>query len=103
MVSPPARNCTSVQSTPASASAARAATTPYSTKLRPHLPHGCIPTPATTTSLTSTTPPATLERCRLRRRSRDAPRHRLPLVDEVVIVVVAEQLLDDELDLLTDG
>ena len=27
-----------------------AAATPYSTKLRPHLPHGCMPTPSTATS-----------------------------------------------------
>ena len=36
--------------TSASASAARAAWTPYSTKGRPHLPHGCMPTPRTATS-----------------------------------------------------
>ena len=30
---------------PASASAARAATTPYSVKSLPHLPHGCMPAP----------------------------------------------------------
>src|SRR3954469_2429465 len=68
----------SLHSTPASASAACAATTPYSTKLRPHLPHGCMPTPATTTSVID----------------------RLPLPHDVVVLVVTEQVLDDELRLL---
>src|SRR3954447_4926298 len=87
------------QATPASARAARAATTPYSTKLRPHLPHGCMPTPATTTSVTSTTPPATHARSRLRRPSRCGS-YRLPLPHDVVVLVVTEQILDDELHLL---
>src|SRR3954447_17584629 len=78
--------------TPASASAARAATTPYSTKLRPHLPHGCMPTPATTTSLICA-PPARPSRC---------CSDRLPLPHDVVVLIVAEQVLDDELDLLPD-
>src|SRR4051812_43920163 len=51
MVSAPATYCTSAQSRPASASATRAACTPYSTKLRPHLPHGCMPAPSTATRL----------------------------------------------------
>src|SRR5882724_904327 len=50
MVSAPDTNWMSGQATPASASAARAATNPYSTKLRPHLPHGCMPAPSTATS-----------------------------------------------------
>src|SRR5580692_9168496 len=45
MVSAPATSWICRQSRPASASAARAATTPYSVKSRPHLPHGCIPAP----------------------------------------------------------
>src|SRR5689334_16176467 len=63
---------------PASASAARAASTPYSAKLRPHLPHSVMPTPATTAS------PAI-----------DGP----PLPHHVLVVVVGEQRLDHELDL----
>src|SRR5437588_1913860 len=70
-------NCTSCQSTPASASAARAAWTPYSTKLRPHLPHGCIPAPRTATSLLNG----------------------LPLPDQRLAVDVR---LDRWLDLITD-
>ena len=45
MVSAPATNWICRQSRPASASAARAATTPYSVKSLPHLPQGCIPAP----------------------------------------------------------
>src|SRR5437588_10738232 len=45
MVSAPATSWIWRQSRPASASAARAATTPYSVKSRPHLPHGCMPAP----------------------------------------------------------
>src|SRR6267154_670842 len=41
MVSAPATYWMSGQVSPASASAARAAARPYSTKLRPHLPPGC--------------------------------------------------------------
>src|SRR5262245_17865995 len=50
MVSAPATNWTCFHSRPASSSAARAAATPYSTKLRPHLPQGCMPTPRIATS-----------------------------------------------------
>ena len=50
MVSAPATNWMSCHARPASASAARAATMPYSVKSRPHLPHGCMPTPRTTRS-----------------------------------------------------
>src|SRR5919198_5446998 len=84
MVSPAATNWTSVQPRPASPSAASAACTPYSTKLRPHFPHGCMPTPRTATS-----------RSRIRRRSLD----RLPLPDHVLIVVVLEQRAQRELHL----
>src|SRR4029450_692924 len=77
MVLPAARKPTSRHASPASASAARAATTPYSTKLRPHLPHGCIPAPRITTSLTSA--------------------HHLPLPHGVDGVVVLVERLDDEL------
>src|SRR5205085_11734218 len=70
-------NCTSCQSTPASASAARAACTPYSTKLRPHLPQGCMPAPRTATSLLNG----------------------LPLPDQRLAVDV---LLNRQLNLITD-
>src|SRR5271154_6721200 len=55
MVSAPETNWTSVQATPASARASRAAASPYSTKLRPHLPQGCMPAPSTATLLSSGT------------------------------------------------
>src|SRR5688572_17699644 len=58
---------------PASARASRAASTPYSTKLRPHLPHGVMPTPATIASPIA---------------------GHLPLPHELVL----EEGLDDELD-----
>src|SRR5690606_23632345 len=53
IVSAPATYCTSDHASPASASAALAAANPYSTKFRPHLPHGCIPAPSTATSLSN--------------------------------------------------
>ena len=56
----PATKPTSVQATPASSSAARAAATPYSTKLRPHLPQGCMPTPSTATCSTAISSPPSL-------------------------------------------
>src|SRR3954464_2472440 len=71
----------SLHSTPASANAARAATTPYSTKFRPHLPHGCIPAPRITTSLAFGLTSA----------------HHLPLPHRVDGVVVLVERLDDEL------
>src|SRR3954470_22536876 len=58
-----------------------------------------MPTPATTTSVTSTTPPATHARSRLRRPSRCGS-YRLPLPHDVVVLVVTEQILDDQLHLL---
>src|SRR5215216_5281274 len=61
MVSAPDTSWTSVHWRPASASAACAACTPYSTKLRPHLPQGCMPTPRTATSPTVISP--SLARC----------------------------------------
>src|ERR1700722_14116615 len=53
MVSAPDTKPTSRHSSPASARAALAAVRPYSTKLRPHLPQGCMPTPRTATFLSS--------------------------------------------------
>src|SRR5437016_12599131 len=116
MVSAPETNCTSVHARPASASASRAAATPYSTKLRPHLPHGCMPTPRTAMSLSLIGSPclvprpvhrsATLElRSSLRSASgqRGARSCRLPLPDEVRVVVVLVEGLEHELDLLPDA
>src|ERR1700756_5491630 len=77
MVAAPETNCTSRQLTPASAKAARAACTPYSTKLRPHLPQGCMPAPRTATSLLN----------------------RLPLPDQRLAVDVR---LDRQLNLVAD-
>src|ERR1700681_709166 len=87
MVSAPETKPTSVHDTPASARAARAAASPYSTKLRPHLPHGCMPTPSTAT---------------LRSSGTRAPRsgvHRAPLPHQVLVVVVLVEHVHDELDL----
>src|SRR5580704_1896647 len=53
MVSAPDTYCTSVQGSPASERASPAAANPYSTKLRPHLPQGCMPAPSTATRLSS--------------------------------------------------
>src|SRR5947209_8100695 len=80
---------------PASSSAAWAATMPYSTKLRPHLPQGCMPAPriATSRALMSPAP----------RRSGGALSRsccRPPLPDEVLVVIVLVQRAEDELDLL---
>src|SRR5680860_203091 len=82
MVSAPETKSTSIHSIPASASASRAAATPYSTKLRPHFPHGCMPTPSTTTSLMV------------------APVGWPPLPHDVLVVVILIQLAQLELDLV---
>src|SRR3954463_3979052 len=76
---------------------------PYSTKLRPHLPHGCMPTPATTTSALIRPPPRPPPNngAGYRRRS-CAGSDRAPLPDDVFAVGVTEQLFDHELDLLSD-
>src|SRR5688572_15645699 len=79
MVSPPATSCTSRHANPASASAVRAACKPYSTKLRPHLPHGCMPTPRTATGFMAV--PSS---------------HRPPLPHDVLVVVVLEKSVDDQ-------
>src|SRR5271154_5790902 len=96
MVSAPDTNWMSSQLTPASASAARAATNPYSTKLRPHLPHGCIPTPKTATRWSSliVPPPSPL--------GPTGGRHRPPLPYEVLVFVVLVEDVQDELDLGAD-
>ena len=60
--------------TPASASAACAATTPYSTKLRPHLPHGCMPAPRMAMSCSLTACSSVPQWC--------------PLPDDVLVLVV---------------
>src|SRR5205809_7808271 len=81
-------NWTSRHSTPASCSASRAATNPYSTKFRPHFPHGCMPTPRTATSCSPIGP-----------RSLD----RLPLPDDVLRVVVLEQRAQPPPDRVADS
>src|SRR5579872_297562 len=88
MVSAPDTNCTSRHSSPASASAPRAAAIPYSTKLRPHLPHGCMPTPSTATRPVSATP--------VTPRGRG---NRAPLPHQVLVVVVLVQHVGDEVRL----
>src|SRR5205085_431919 len=81
IVSAPDTSWMSDQATPASSSASRAAASPYSTKLRPHFPHGCIPAPRTAMGSVIGGP---------------------PLPDEVLVVVVLEQRVDDELDVHPD-
>src|SRR5207245_8663981 len=114
MVSAPDTNCTSVHASPASASASRAAATPYSTKLRPHLPHGCMPTPRTATSCSLIGAPSKgwcdqsvhidERRSSLRSASgrRGARSYRLPLPDDVRGLVVLVEGLEHELDLMSD-
>src|SRR5579862_7364435 len=89
--------------TPASARAASAAATPYSTKLRPHLPHGCIPTPRTATSVliarSSRLTWRVLSAVRSTRSLR-APSDRLPLPHQVFVLVVLVERAHDELDLV---
>src|SRR5580658_7777152 len=93
MVSAPETNPTSRHSSPASARAARAAVSPYSTKLRPHLPQGCMPTPRTATFLSSATGI-----------SRGVvERHRSPFPDEVLVIFVLVEDIGDEFDLGADG
>src|SRR5271154_5080230 len=91
MVSAPETNWTSVQATPASARASRAAASPYSTKLRPHLPQGCMPTPSTATLRSSGT-------CAPR-----SGRHRPPFPHQVLVFVVLVQHAHHELALGADG
>src|SRR5579872_6086094 len=91
MVSAPETNWMSRQVRPASSRASRAAATPYSTKLRPHLPQGCMPTPRTATG-------SGIGRCPALGR-----RQRLPLPDQVFVVVVLVEGVEDELGLVADG
>src|SRR5580658_8282256 len=93
MVSAPETNWTSDQARPASARAARAAVSPYSTKLRPHLPQGCMPTPRTATFLSSAT---VVSRMMVGRQG-------APFPDQVLVVVVFVKDAGDELDLGADG
>src|SRR2546421_2508861 len=81
MVSAPETNWTSLHCRPASPRAARAALVPYSTKLRPHLPHGCMPTPSIAT-------------CR-----RSSGTGRPPLPDEVLALVVLVERPERQLHL----
>src|ERR1700728_4994402 len=89
MVSAPATYWTSVQATPAWRRASPAAASPYSTKLRPHLPHGCIPAP-------STAPRWASGMCGLR-----SPWP--PLPDQVLVLVVLVEGAEDQLDLVAHG
>src|SRR5271169_2136629 len=93
MVSAPETNWTSRQARPASASAARAAVSPYSTKLRPHLPHGCMPTPRTATFLSSA-----MSVSRVVGGCQGAP-----FPDQILVVVVLVEDVGDELHLGADG
>src|SRR5579863_8891864 len=85
MVSAPETNWMSRQDSPASSRAWRAAASPYSTKLRPHLPQGCMPTPRTATC------------------SGTGRLHRPPLPHEVLVLVVLVEGVEDELHLVADG
>src|ERR1700692_2055033 len=91
MVSAPETNWTSVHDTRASRMASRAAASPYSTKLRPHLPQGCMPTPRTATLRSSGT------------RAPRSGRHGPPFPHQVLVVVILVEHVDDELDLGADG
>src|SRR5579872_2904588 len=93
MVSAPDTNCTSCQARPASARAARAAVSPYSTKLRPHLPHGCMPTPRTATFLSSAM-------CISRS---VAGGQGAPFPHQVLVVVIFVEDVGDQFDLGSDG
>src|SRR5690606_34876885 len=90
MVSPPATKSTSFHVRPASLRASRAAFTPYSTKFRPHLPQGCIPTPRIATSFDIVISSA--------RRLRGAP-----LPDHHALFVGLEERVEHELHLLAHG
>src|ERR1039458_8795102 len=94
MVSAPATNWMSVHCRPASSRASPAAARPYSTKFRPHLPHGCMPAPRTAIRLSSGMC-ALLDVDRL---SVD----RLPLPDHVLVLVVLVQRVEHDLDLGPD-
>src|SRR5579863_9972011 len=87
MVSAPDTNWTSLHCTPASLSASRAAASPYSTKLRPHLPQGCMPTPRTATLRSSGT------------RAPRSGRHGPPFPHQVLVVVVLVEHVHHQLDL----
>src|SRR6516162_6281146 len=111
MVSAPATYWMSRHPSPASSSAASAATTPYSTKLRPHLPHGCIPTPSTATSLMTAlrafalwSPLPAIPRFPPLGRGARAARcdrgscHDPPLPDQVLVLVILVQRAEHEFD-----
>src|ERR1700733_12258774 len=95
MVSAPATYWTSVHWRPASFRASPAAARPYSTKLRPHLPQGCMPAPRTAIRLSSGMC-ASLAVDRLRVDG-------LPLPDHVLVLVVLVQRVEHDLDLSANG
>src|SRR5271166_1354581 len=86
MVSAPATYWMSVHATPASRRASPAAARPYSTKLRPHLPQGCMPAPRTATRLESGT-------------GGHRRVGRTPLPDQVLVLFVLVEGVEDDLDL----
>src|ERR1700692_3033116 len=96
MVSAPATYWMSVQATPASARASPAAASPYSTKLRPHLPQGCMPAPSTAMRLSSGTDPPAPGR-------RPGAVHRAPLPHQVLVLVVLVEGVEHQLDLGPHG
>src|ERR1700694_1234132 len=93
MVSAPETYCTSVHATLASRSASPAAARPYSTKFRPHLPHGCIPAPNTATLFWLG--------IGLLRSGGGGPG--APLPHQVLVVVVFVQRVEHQLDFGSDG
>src|SRR5450631_1878087 len=96
MVSAPATYWTSVQGIPASARASPAAASPYSTKLRPHLPQGCMPAPSTAMRLSSGIDPPPSVR-------RSGAVHRTPLPHHVLVLVVLVEGVEHQLDLGPHG
>src|ERR1700676_439727 len=92
MVSAPATYWTSVHAPSASARAAPAAANRYSTKLRPHLPQGCMPAPSTAMRLSSGIGPPL--RVRWPRNTDGAP-----LPHHVLVLVVLVQGVEHQLDL----
>src|SRR5580704_7516106 len=100
MVSAPDTYCTSVQGSPASERASPAAARPYSTKLRPHLPQGCMPAPSTATLLSSGIGHllgSGLPGGRRRRRGRP------PLPNQVLVLVVFVEGVEHDLHFGPDG
>src|ERR1700694_4040895 len=92
MVSAPATYWMSGQGRSASARGAWAAASPYSTKLRPHLPQGCMPAPSTAMRLSSGIGPPLPVRWP---RNTDGA----PLPHHVLVLVVLVEGVEHQLDL----